>query len=503
MRAFESSLRTFLMLGVGVAAFMGAFRAAPSAPPRPKPQPVTAPVTLAGAPGVRASSGEDPISLLGLCKAEGLLKDCCSEKPANADGSIPFEYAADRLLILPLPADAEADVLEFRRRTRHAIHRALLQQQCQLDGAETLRIGCFLPPGAESPRQYFYETARQPSLDGSPTSAAIVWVRYEDLGASALEGLRTLGARFHAKTSDGDRPWLRVIGPAYSDHLIELARQARTETPPTAEQIELISPWATVDPRRIMQDAGVEAGDDQDPVSALKAHFEAARVIWQPMVRSDQVLIALLKAELEARILPARSEPRPVGSAEAIRLMLITEAGSSYGRFWGHAPHWVGARRAGVRDAARQSPPWKEPAASFAIVDQFSFARGLDGGQATADAKAPGVEPSGSVQLDYLLRTFEDVEHLHRVYPSAAEPHAIGVFATDVYDKLLLIRLLNEAFPRALLFTSDYDERLLLPSELPHTRGLLIASQYGPGGLAPAASSPSGNGSTPRTMLAG
>jgi len=60
-------------------------------------------------------------------------------------------------------------------------------------------------------------------------------------------------------------------------------------------------------------------------------------------------------------------------------------------------------------------------------------------------------------------------------------PHwkAIGVVGSDVYDKILLIRVLRYYFPGTLLFTTDLDARLLDPAEYPSTHNLVIASHYG------------------------
>jgi hypothetical protein len=484
MRAFESSLRTVLLLGVGVAAFMGAFRAAPSAPPRPGLLPVVTPTPQFAPPALRAPAGEDPIGLLQQLDDDEALQAKLALPALEAPLDPWPDGAPERVLIIPLPADAAPDVLEFRRRTRQAVHRALLQGQWQLDSEETLRIGAFVPEGATNQARLLFETARRNASKDSV--AVIVWVRYEDLGDQALASVRNIGERFHDSTSGDAKPRLFLIGPAYSDHLIELTREAGTVLDAATEEIVLLSPWATVDPWRILQAAGVQVPQEQGE-AALADRFRAARVHWQPTVLSDAVLMSLLKAELTARVpldlRVERTRPDTTDSPDEpfrpIRLLLITEAGTSYGRFWAHAPSWTGPGSALPADAV--SVGTAEPA-DFEVVDRFTFQRGLDGGGQQTAGSALGVEPSGALQLDYLLRTFADVEHMHRAYPSLDEPHAIGVFATDAYDKLLLIRLLNDAFPRALLFTSDYDERLMLASELPHTRGLILASQYGPGG---------------------
>ena len=57
---------------------------------------------------------------------------------------------------------------------------------------------------------------------------------------------------------------------------------------------------------------------------------------------------------------------------------------------------------------------------------------------------------------------------------------AVGILGTDVFDKLLVLRALRPHFPEALFFTTDFDETLLMPSELSWTRNLIISSSFGP-----------------------
>ena len=57
---------------------------------------------------------------------------------------------------------------------------------------------------------------------------------------------------------------------------------------------------------------------------------------------------------------------------------------------------------------------------------------------------------------------------------------AIGVLGTDVYDKLLVLQALRPYFPNAQFFTTDFDALLLDPADAKWTRGLLVASSFGP-----------------------
>ena len=42
---------------------------------------------------------------------------------------------------------------------------------------------------------------------------------------------------------------------------------------------------------------------------------------------------------------------------------------------------------------------------------------------------------------------------------------AVGIFGTDVFDKLLVMEALRPSFPGAVFFTTDLDSRLLMPEQ--------------------------------------
>jgi len=55
---------------------------------------------------------------------------------------------------------------------------------------------------------------------------------------------------------------------------------------------------------------------------------------------------------------------------------------------------------------------------------------------------------------------------------------AIGILGSDVYDKLMILRVLRKRFPKAIFFTTDLDASLLHPSEFQWTRNMLVASSF-------------------------
>jgi hypothetical protein len=128
-------------------------------------------------------------------------------------------------------------------------------------------------------------------------------------------------------------------------------------------------------------------------------------------------------------------------------------------------------------------------------IHAFTYFQGIDGRLPTdkrtesSDAKhdqestiwkeplpgRPGtsVPAVGYPRIDYLRRAVEELKRKNSAW------RAIGIVGSDVYDKILLIRVLRYYFPGAILFTTDLDARLLDPAEYPSTHNLVIASHYG------------------------
>ena len=115
------------------------------------------------------------------------------------------------------------------------------------------------------------------------------------------------------------------------------------------------------------------------------------------------------------------------------------------------------------------------------------FLRGLDGatqrGAAEEQAGKPALPddprniewPESRNQLDYLRRTSLALRD-SQAEPGATAIGAIGIFATDVHDKLLVLQALHEEFSDKVFFTTDIDARFLHPKVQDFSRNLVVAS---------------------------
>jgi len=128
-------------------------------------------------------------------------------------------------------------------------------------------------------------------------------------------------------------------------------------------------------------------------------------------------------------------------------------------------------------------------------IYRFSYLRGIDGritGEARAekssekrakqDTEKNAVidRPEGRSQRDYLRRLASDMQLKDQQLKSEGKKgiRAIGILGSDVYDKLMVLRVLRQRFPKAIFFTTDLDASLLHPSEFQWTRNMLIASSF-------------------------
>ena len=116
-------------------------------------------------------------------------------------------------------------------------------------------------------------------------------------------------------------------------------------------------------------------------------------------------------------------------------------------------------------------------------VFRYSYVSGLDGevpgedrGKAVRSDKVQDDQrdrPEGTSQVDYVRAL------VNRIHDEGEGARAIGIFGTDPYDSLLIIKALRPAFPHAIFFTVDLDARHLHPSEYKWTRNMVVASPFG------------------------
>ena len=195
-----------------------------------------------------------------------------------------------------------------------------------------------------------------------------------------------------------------------------------------------------------------------------------------------------------AKALVKELELRGVDISGKSNIVLLSEWDSTYGRY---LPKSI-CREIG-QNTRGEHPEW---------VRIYSYPSGLDGQKSKAPASTRNEEKEegeadrskktkkdaekeaaienvlaeGNGQFDYLKRLPANIENwqksLKREHPTRAIG-AIGVFGTDSFDKLLILRALRPYFPGAVFFTTNLDAVLLYQKESKWARNLVVASSFG------------------------
>jgi hypothetical protein len=154
--------------------------------------------------------------------------------------------------------------------------------------------------------------------------------------------------------------------------------------------------------------------------------------------------------------------------------------------------------RADGADAALVSRRTDDSAyAKWPNIHRYTFLQGVDGklprslGNDVGSTEITGHDerestgsaeemPIGRGQLDYVRRLVQRLRDDEREWQRARNGRlaAIGVVATDIYDKLPVMQALREAFPDVVFFTTDLYAQMLHPSVYDWMRNTVVASHY-------------------------
>lgn len=133
-------------------------------------------------------------------------------------------------------------------------------------------------------------------------------------------------------------------------------------------------------------------------------------------------------------------------------------------------------------------------------ITTFSYFKGLDAYQQIIDKQGKNEDyqaarqwdtrlsatdlhnpPVGPAQYDYLHRIARVIRQTHDVIDlekRVAGIKAVGIFGSDFYDKLLILKALRTEMPNLLVFTTDLDAQMLHPQHWRWTRNLVVASPF-------------------------
>ncbi|MGH8501028.1 MAG: hypothetical protein ACREVE_00880 [Gammaproteobacteria bacterium] len=431
--------------------------------------------------------------------------------------------------------------IEQRRRRRYAVLSALGAEGYQPRHSDRVSY-LFLPKPEESPLfarepkafvpyEWFNPDrtgfVRDLNLDEQPR-VLVMWVA-EDMFDKPLSGLANLlsGLNVAVQKVGSEAPLksmhLKIIGPSSSQVLQRMMWEASlegTDRDDISKQfdelsqgpVEMYSPTATAE-EDILIGATLDSPHptSEDPSSGKGQSMGECRSAEDSQVRSDgrskeklqsieayfgQVHISFLRAnagdeQLAETILCDEFARRRIFVHDPHHVVvLLSEWDTFYGRALPKSFANVLLEERQLYEGIIEDNGSPDEVCRSGIC-QYSYLRGLDGETPQSKPKEAGVGTSGASketapdpesleradgesQYDYLRRL------AHKIEADVGDTNvkAIGVLATDVHDKLLVLQALHDRFPRALFFTTDLDARYTHASAYPFTRNLVVASGF-------------------------
>jgi hypothetical protein len=371
--------------------------------------------------------------------------------------------------------------VERRIRTRIAVTSALADKlrmiRCPKMG---LRKVSFNPPlGDETMEEFFaVECFVSDGLPkgGTPASGekAVAFVYVDETALpptpANLQRLKEI--------VDAGRVRCAYIGITRSDALRDFFKNPEDTMPSSGEPtMAIYSPYATLNSRYIPglpERLGAKSGTiPHFPQAAGRLELDKkVTADFYKVGADDGMLCEALVEELKNRGLGRDKPDKNPGDILILADMeryhsraLIRSFEESASRSLGkvHTIHYPEAL-----DAFGSTPAQTSKAPANTSGNTIPTARSNPGGSHAAE---------GSVQFDSLARLPARIRQLED--EKGYNFRAIGLFGSDVHDKLQILRMLKPAFSGALFFTNDLDSRLWQGENREDSINLLVAGAYG------------------------
>jgi hypothetical protein len=377
---------------------------------------------------------------------------------------------AAKALLLAVPSGKSAEDVESRCRTRFALHAAMGACGYEPEDASTLHYLTLWASGKSTADGSQKPSNVQPADGGSGNRSeqSSVDPVHQQKG---LEAQRITFEKFRRSGSTGGKPvlafWLPERELQKNPKLAsDWAIVTRDALEPLASEVCLIGPSSTDSLDGTRLDGLVT--NSPWVTGIYPSGFSFTSLLLRSFICADTTLAMTLKTELELRGVGADSQ-----------ILMILERDSAFARSW--QEHLENAWLPEIESANGITEEARKESASENNKRFFTawYSRGIDGESATpsvSDAKVSPVEtPIGSGTVDYLRR----VRNEFRGQGKTKTVDAVGIFGQDIHDKLLIIQALRPAFPDAVFFSSDLDAFYNHPSQIAHTRNMIVASGHG------------------------
>jgi hypothetical protein len=445
--------------------------------------------------------------------------------------------ASKNICLLPVVIRGDlrsAEAREMRIRTRIAVVSALGVDGFVPDDANHISLvdfgQCTLaqrPNGDPIPTEW-YVPSNLSRAEPSPFSAVLVlWIRDDVLYGHPLGTVADLAERVKGRLAEimssvpaapcrpGPEVSIRVIGPYWSGILVDMLRETIAPKHPENPGAGVVFFSATA----TMADGLLDLLAFPDGRAPTDEPTKSISVRGRARLKNSKtgpVLVNLTSTDEDiAEALLGELALRGLRFADPdTRIAIISSWDSDYSRvlpltFAAKLRQWLEAGPASDINLNRHHFD-SLPACEFAKTEfddattwpgtvlRAYYLSGLDGSLTSRSSKdnpsgvntrAKGDEPQsliraeGEHQVDYIARLGTVfATRLHERDLPGARPgtlKAIGVFGSDVYDKLLLLQALRQKFPDAILFTDTLDARLLDAGAIDYTRNLVVVTPYG------------------------
>jgi hypothetical protein len=428
--------------------------------------------------------------------------------------------AKDRVLLLAVMLDAGPYVEqgESRLRTRQAVLQALSEGKfVPVDGEHIGFVTAPWPPESittthpegdgelllpwESCKAADTSTARVFPRD---TSAVVVlWLPATGFDRSPLNRFAYLVESLLPRDKR-DLIDVKLIGPVSSSGLQTIIDEIRN---PNFIPNRLLSKVSVISPRATMSDDALlyrpppllseinnfvqrDVSGSHVPLrETVKPEIENAFPVGFSFVRTittDDRVIEKLIAELKLRgVNVKRFQPND-------KIIILTEWDSPYVRSLAVT---FGAKASGKSYASVLENPMENWPKS---IEWYRYLRGIDGrlpgeevakkepdgsqkNQVTPVQRNPEEESTEGVnQSDYLRRLARVLQSKDVIWQRRGGGiRAIGLFGSDIYDKLMILRALRSEFPDAVFFTNNFDAHFERQTDWPNVHNLVIVSPFG------------------------
>lgn len=475
---------------------------------------------------------QDPLDRIRLEKdsdtTDDLPKDLGNRKKVN-------------VLAVSIPGSSYSEFTEIRRRARFAVVSALDTEKYYPEAPNNIKLYQFRSCELQDPVKIPYEWFSTDDFSSRILILWLDETEIERTGNGYAKFINCLAKHIddswnpHKKASDLSIPF-KLIGPSNTELFIELLRSAKNlkfhsnklmfetfvhnATVPASDIISRLKSGYCLG-RTLENNKKWYCGIDK--TEEIFADILAQQKIHRIIGTDDQLATAIFWELYQRGINKTTTDfkaDRKYKPDCNDGLVLITELDTYYARalvehmkensFWNHCNNKIGSIDVQNKNLTEDKDLDKSKISTAhnkkstygnELITSFSYFRGIDGKLSSDLSKhvstkgtdfnfdnkgplmqwddAPPDHADGRNQYDYLRRLTETIAALDGNENFAKNGvRAIGVFGSDVYDKLIILQALREKFTNKILFTTDLDARYLHKDQQKWTRNLVVVSNF-------------------------